>query len=473
MRSSQTITLFTQRPEPSPGPISFVFSALVHGGVVGLLSLGILYTPQVKDRIVPVPFSIRQLDLHSPERQSANGNFYPGPRPTARTHAAGGQAAAPPRIPRELAQRTPAPQTLVQPDLPPNLLLPQEIPVPAVLLWSAQKSAAKKIVPPSPHEATAADAQPSLDPPNEETKLADTALSSSETAIEPQPLTPSTNTPVVVHGPALPQEPPETTSKSDEKPTPAAAMSLSDLHMPEGTITLPPANETAAADAADPLSPGKSGKSSPAGSGDTAGKNSRSGAERSTDDAEKEPGSAGTATALDTPKAAAPPGTGAGNGNALSANRITLPKNGQFGAVVVGSSMEEQFPETAGLWSGRLAYTVYLHVGLAKSWILQYSLARADDAAEAGSIARLEAPWPYNIVRPNLSSDVVNADALMVHGFVNEAGRFEALTIAFPLDFAQAQFVLDALAQWQFRPAMQNGRVAKVEVLLIIPEDAE
>jgi hypothetical protein len=36
---------------------------------------------------------------------------------------------------------------------------------------------------------------------------------------------------------------------------------------------------------------------------------------------------------------------------------------------------------------------------------------------------------------------------------------------------SEAQFVLDALSQWQFRPAVQNGQVEKVEVLLIIPEE--
>jgi hypothetical protein len=139
----------------------------------------------------------------------------------------------------------------------------------------------------------------------------------------------------------------------------------------------------------------------------------------------------------------------------------------------VGSSLEEKYPETAELWSGRLSYTVYLHVGLAKSWILQYTLSRADNAAAAGNIARIEAPWPYNIVRPNIAPDAIDADALMVHGFVNQAGRFEALTVAFPPQFAQAQFVLNSLAQWQFRPATQNGQNVKVEVLLIIPEETE
>ena len=57
----------------------------------------------------------------------------------------------------------------------------------------------------------------------------------------------------------------------------------------------------------------------------------------------------------------------------------------------------------------------------------------------------------------------------MVHGFVNLTGRFEQLAIVFPTEFAQAKFVLNALQQWKFRPARQNGQLAPVEVLLIIP----
>jgi hypothetical protein len=139
----------------------------------------------------------------------------------------------------------------------------------------------------------------------------------------------------------------------------------------------------------------------------------------------------------------------------------------------VGQSLDEKFPEAAGVWSGRLAYTAYLHVGLAKSWIMQYSLPRATDASGGGTVSRLEAPWPYSIVRPNLAPGSIDADALMVHGFVNQSGRFETLSVVFPQAFANTQFVLAALQQWQFRPATQNGQSATVEVLLIIPEDLD
>jgi hypothetical protein len=61
----------------------------------------------------------------------------------------------------------------------------------------------------------------------------------------------------------------------------------------------------------------------------------------------------------------------------------------------------------------------------------------------------------------------------MVHGFINLAGTFERLALVFPPDFAQTKFLLDALKQWHFRAARQAGQIAAVEVLLIIPEQAE
>jgi hypothetical protein len=61
----------------------------------------------------------------------------------------------------------------------------------------------------------------------------------------------------------------------------------------------------------------------------------------------------------------------------------------------------------------------------------------------------------------------------MVHGFVNTAGRFEQLAVIFPTELAEAKFLLRALQQWQFRPAMQNGQASQVEVLIIIPAETE
>jgi hypothetical protein len=161
------------------------------------------------------------------------------------------------------------------------------------------------------------------------------------------------------------------------------------------------------------------------------------------------------------------------SGATSSVEKIVLPRDGQFAAVIIGNSLDEAYPEASELWAGRMAYTVYLHVGLAKSWILQYSLPRTTDAANGGNAAHLAAPWPYTIIRPNLALGDLNADALMIHGLVNAAGHFEALAVAFPAKFPQAEFVLSSLKQWEFRPASQGGQATPVEVLLIIPEESE
>jgi hypothetical protein len=157
--------------------------------------------------------------------------------------------------------------------------------------------------------------------------------------------------------------------------------------------------------------------------------------------------------------------------NKSSINRIDRPKDGHFGVVVVGDSVAEEYPEVAGILAGRLAYTVYLHVGQTKSWILQYCLPRTAQAA--GSTIRPDAPWPYVMVTPHLSPGDYDADALLVHGFIDAAGHFEKLAIVFPAQFAQSGFVLAALQQWQFRAASQNGQSTAVEVLLIIPQENE
>jgi uncharacterized membrane protein YgcG len=504
MSSSQTITLFTQQTESSRRPFSFVVSTAMHAATVGLLYWGIIGTPQVRNRLAGPQYPVQHLDMHTPEplvrRSAGSSNFYPRQQAAAQAGTPGNQPAAAAAALREIAHRKPAPQTLVRPDLPADLILPQETPVPSVLLWSAKNTPVTKVVPPQPHEPTAANVTPSLDPPNEEVNVADLGIASSDLSKTHQPLLPSTTSPVVVQAPELKAHVPETTTKTAEPPTPAAAMSVSDLHVREGTITLPPANETAPAPAAQAQGNGKSGNSSLSGNGKSGNSsqagngNSGSGGKDSGTGAGKGAGNTGKTsspapaptggTAAQNAHDAGPaqnasnnkPAPGAPNGSSqgtasASATHITLPKDGQFGVVVVGSSMAEEYPETAELWSGRMAYTVYLHVGMRKNWILQYSLPRADEAAAAGSIAHLEAPWPYNIVRPNIAPDEVNADALMIRGFVNEAGRFEGLAVVFPQDFALVQLVLNSLEQWQFRPALQNGRAVKVEVLLIVPEE--
>jgi hypothetical protein len=481
MRSARTITLFSERPDLSRRSSSFAVSFLAHIALIVVI-LGVLHPPELNHRVITERYELRHLDLNAPDeemrREAASAIKSPGPRNVAHKPLPGGSPLA---VLRQTAQAPEGLQTLVQPKVQPNVKLLLKTPVPTVVLWQPEKTPPKAIVPPPPEMPTAAAVLPRFEAPNREARLADVRISATGLAAQKVPILPSTTSPVVVHGPDLPQKTPSTVSVSSAQPTPTAVVSLSDLHMTAGTVFLPPANATAAANSPGALVQGQENEkeSSLPGNGNPASKAGGTGAGQAAGESKDKPAAGGSAGdrsgggAKSGPAQKAEGGSGSGSGFRTSTSHITLARNGQFGSVVVGASLEEKYPETAGLWGGRLAYTVYLHMGQAKSWIFQYSLSRDDSAAAGGNNAHIEAPWPYERVLPNLAPGSIDADALMVHGFVNQAGRFEALAMVFPPDFPQAKFALDALAQWQFRPATQNGQNVKVEVLLIIPEEDE
>ena len=459
MRSSHMISLFSDRPQLVQRPSSFLISILVHGGLAVLVGFGLLAPPRIKNQLPKDQMSVRHLDLRAPEplRQRAEDEDagYPGPK--SDTHA--------PKLDESASARQNVPavlkfQTLVQPDLPSPISLPEPVPVPSLLIWNSQHAVVKTIVPPQPIKPVAAEVRPSLETPNTETVVADVRISATEMSTMKLPVLPSNTSPVVVHGPDLPQQIPATSSVGTGQPTPAAVLSLSDLRMTGGTVFLPPGNESANSTSAGGLTPGKD--SAQPGNGSTSGKAGGTGADQGGGGATG--GKNGSDQGSD---------TGSGSGRHFSTTHIAVAHDGQFGAVVVGDSLGEKYPDAPVLWSGRLVYTVYLHIGLKKIWILQYSLPQTDDAAKSGNVVRIEAPWPFDIMRPDLPADAFDADVLIIHGFVNKDGRFEGLKVVFPPQLSQAQFLLDVLKQWQFRPATQGGQATRVEVALIIPETEE
>jgi hypothetical protein len=451
-----------------------VVSFLAHGLALSIICFGFAYKPPIT-KVDTAHYTARILDLRMPDLQrpaSKAGDAYPNSHHAAPKPASGGKT-SPRRQPvlRQMAQAKPGPQTLIQPDLPANVTLNEEIPLPQVVIWTPSETPVKNIVPPLPQKPTAADVKPTFDAPNQEVNLSDVNIASSNQPSPDDMVAASTTSPVTVDLPQQPQLPPVSATQNSAQPTPAAILSLSDLRMKDGTTMLPPVNESAASNEQGALAPGRVQDFSPQGSGDPNAKSGRAGS----GPAKSNASGPDPAVASAEPETSAPalgadlPSESSGQ---PTLTQIALPKDGRFSAVVVGNALD-QYPEIADAWSGRIAYTAYLHVGLAKSWLLQYSLPRDADASAGGTVARLDAPWPFNIVRPNLAPGSVDADAIMVHGYIDESGRFQGLSVAFPPALPRAQFVLDALAQWQFRPAAQDGQPIRVEVLLIIPEEME
>lgn len=505
MRSSRTITLFSLQPEAPRGPSALVASVVFHSAAIAFILSTFLYAPRFR---LPTP------DVYMMQHVSLNMPYPPIPKSggsgsSAYPKAATGQEssseekiAAPASSRVHFMRRKLAPQTLIQPDVDPDKMLPKETPLPSVLLWSGHRPKVQMLTPPKPQPPSITLDKPKLNFPNRETHIAALDISPTPfTSKMPMPIT-SKSSPVILNRQLEVERIPETGSVSSIEPTPAAVLSASDLHMNQGVVSMPAANQTAEGNEKGGLGTGKAANPLQTGSGDgntgsdkstgkgqtgTGGKAAGQGKTSGTGNGNTQQGSgngnggngsqAGSGIGNGTGHN---PGAGSGSGPAHgqgsgdgdgTVTRISLPKNGQFNVVVVGSTLDEQYPETTEVWKGRLAYSVYLKVGLEKSWILQYSLPRAADSANAGS-AHLDAPWPYYIVRPNLNPDDATSDSVMVHGFVNESGHFEKLSVVFPTDmgYAREQLVLNALQQWQFRAGSHDGQVAKLEVLLIIPE---
>jgi hypothetical protein len=340
------------------------------------------------------------------------------------------------------------------------------------MMWTPHNLPVKEIVPPPAQIEAVNDVRPSLSKPNHELQIANVEISSTAAVSQTIPIVAGTTSFIVVPRQAPPQVP-QSASAPSVPPTPATVLSVSDVLLSKGTVVLPAVNEIAAASNSDSFAPGQPGGTSSQGKGTLAGKQKGSGSGTNSGDHDHQNETAGNPSVQNGAKSdsnsGGDPGTSQGSGG--SVDRITRPKDGHFGVVIVGDSVAEQYPEAAGIWTDRLAYTVYLHVGQAKTWILQYCLPRTTQAA--GNTSRPDAPWPYLMVTPHLLPDDYDADALLIHGFIDAAGRFEKLAVVFPEPFARSKFVLDALQQWQFRPASQVGQSTAVEVLLIIPSETD
>lgn len=447
------MSLFTEPTVEFRAPSSVVLSLFAHGLIAACLYFGFMHVPAIKDPSLFQHYDVRQLDLHKLDPnfpQTPDEAKRQIPYPHFDPASAGGLPADLKDAMRTFLSNAAGRQTIIQPEVRTQPHLAQVIPVPKVIIWSPGQMPRQRIVAPPPTPDTSSYVTPSLDLPTEELKLAEVSVASTDRAPRLEAMPASSTSPIETPTVKPIQKPLITVSKSEEQPTPAAVVSISEIRMEEGTLFVPPVNDVARAASDVPAAKPASGSGSGAGDG-----------VNETASADADPATLSDAESI------------TADGRRLSLEHIVLPRDGKFSVVVVGSSLGDDYPDMPDLWGSRVAYTAYLHVGLKKNWVLQYSATRAADVAGAGHVLRLEAPWPYDIKRPNLLTRDLNADALMVHGVLNQTGRLESLAIVFPSGFRYANYVLYALRQWQFRPARQNGQAMPVEVLLIIPDELD
>jgi len=378
----------------------------------------------------------------------------------------------------------PVKQTIVRTDVPPDVRLKEEVPLPTLMLQKLEDAPVFKrqfVVPTVLHVRRTEVAQmiPAKAPEVNHAAEADLLKNS--------PL-------VVAEMPHLPLPPPapaqvratgtqrvaQASAPSDPELTPP---NIAVLSLPEnpaaltGLIVVPPANQIATVGGGS----GSDAAGGAHGQGQTAvaGSGTSLGGHGTTSDGDSPASNGGVGVAATGTLEATAKGTGtaASSGDAsLNApllpgtSRISFPKQGKFGVVVMGSTASEPYPESAGALSGRMVYTVYLRVGLRKSWILQYCLPKSAVPVSRveGTKTPLEAPWPYLVIRPDHTSD---SDYVLVRGNISDKGHFDQLALVFPQELEKRDLLLRSLGQWEFRPASRDGVPTGVEVLLIIPRE--
>jgi hypothetical protein len=154
--------------------------------------------------------------------------------------------------------------------------------------------------------------------------------------------------------------------------------------------------------------------------------------------------------------------------------RIEHPPGAVADVVVVQPAPMDGMIETSGALSGRPVYSVFLQVGAPRQWILQYCVPGEDQSMVlTGGVVRLSSPAPLAAPYPRVTYlpplRPRPGSYLLIHGYLNAAGRFEALQPLRGADREEAAAIIPVLERWEFRPAMREGQPVRIEILLAIP----
>ncbi|MGA9669531.1 MAG: hypothetical protein WBQ94_10000, partial [Terracidiphilus sp.] len=166
MKSSQLISLFSDKADVSQGSTSIIVSVLMHGAVIGVVAYVVLFAPRIRQLTVAERMAIRHMDLNMPDPvkaySDATGKFYPGQHPSPHKPAPAGKPADESAQLQELTPAIKSLQTLMQPKAP---QLPKDTPLPTVVLLTPETVPTKAVVAPRPMPSTIALAPPKLDLP--------------------------------------------------------------------------------------------------------------------------------------------------------------------------------------------------------------------------------------------------------------------------------------------------------------------
>jgi len=387
----------------------------------------------------------------------------------------------------ELARRSRQPQSLLQPELSPELPLAAGLRLPEVFFWAPRSPLevrAKVMAVPGfdqvPAGTARLDTPPAVETPSELPGLPLT-LPPALYELTEAALSAAARMPLRLPLPPTGELRGSTTETSSGDPLTVLSLSTEPRPLRE-ILLIPPANQLGVAPrgGGGPGAPGPGAAQSAGGGGGPSGTGPAQAAAEGNDPLPR-PDVAGPlpATAGGLPAAAEAPAAGtsaAVPGAPLAGEtRLEHPVSGVFD-VVVQSADADGLPESAGVLTGRPVYSAYLNVGGPREWLLQYCIpgGEVQTVEVAGGVVRLAspsplvAPYPRVTFRPPMKARP-GGPYVVVHGFLEISGRLENLRVLGVHGAEDAPSLLPVLHQWELRPATQDNRAVRVEILLAIP----
>jgi hypothetical protein len=214
-------------------------------------------------------------------------------------------------------------------------------------------------------------------------------------------------------------------------------------------------------------------------------------------------GPSGTEGASDS-RSGSDPGAGAGSGRqpfagitivgGAGATGITdspslvpqtpVPVKTSYGVFVISTESSGGGLPSFGVFADEQVYTVFLDMretltDTAPSWTLQFaglhgSAVHADpeEDQEEGIQQGLVLPFPVIKKRPFPPEELARpywGELIVVFAVVNPEGKFEQLEVKDSPDLRLNEYILEALSEWVFRPAVLDGNPVAVKVLMGIP----
>jgi TonB-like protein len=144
-----------------------------------------------------------------------------------------------------------------------------------------------------------------------------------------------------------------------------------------------------------------------------------------------------------------------------------------YGMTIVASGASGGGLRDFGVFRNEAVYTVFLPADpetRGPQWVLQYASTGAVTPSQSHGI--LTPPYPLSRRTPHFPTEVVLRNAgrqMVIYAVINPSGKLESARILESPNPLLNQPLMDAIAEWFFKPAEFNGQPVGVRILLGVP----